>query len=305
VPVVDVVIVSHNSASHLRGCVEPLATSPGVNVILVDNASSDGSLEAVADLPVEAVPLDENRGFAYGCNVGWRKGTAPTVLFLNPDATIDPDSLHRMSEALLASPSIGAVAPKILASDGSLDFSQRRFPRLRTTYAQALFLHRLVPRATWSDELVRDTGAYERSGSPDWASGACLLVKRELLEQLHGFDDGFFMYCEDRDLCQRIRAAGFEIRFQPQAVAIHSGGASAPRARLLPILAASRVRYAKKHQPAHVAFAERVGVALGALTHAALTTGGSEARRGHLRAFRQTVSPQSARTATNGRPPDA
>jgi N-acetylglucosaminyl-diphospho-decaprenol L-rhamnosyltransferase len=294
VPAIDVVIVSYNSAGHLRACVEPLAGLQGVTVIVVDNASSDGSVEAVADLPVQTVPLAENNGFAHGCNTGWRQGTAPAVLFLNPDATIDPDSLQRLADALAASPSVGAVAPKIVESDGSLDFSQRRFPRLRTTYAQALFLHRVFPQATWSDELVRDPGAYERPGSPDWASGACLLVRRTVLEQLDGLDDGFFLYCEDLDLCRRIREAGLDVHFEPEAVVVHEGGASAPRAALLPVLAASRVRYAKKHQPGRMAFLEQVGVALGALTHAVVTRGGREARRGHLLAFARAVSDQSA-----------
>jgi N-acetylglucosaminyl-diphospho-decaprenol L-rhamnosyltransferase len=293
VPGIDVVIVSYNSVGHLRASVEPLTGLPRINVIVVDNASSDGSLETVADLPVQTVPLDENRGFAHGCNAGWRRGTAPAVLLLNPDATIDPASLQRLEDALAASPSVGATAPRIVESDGTLDFSQRRFPRLRTTYAQALFLHRIFPKATWSDELVRDAAAYERPGSPDWASGACLLVRRDVLERLDGLDDGFFLYCEDLDLCRRIRAAGLDVRFEPEAVVVHEGGASAPRAALLPVLAASRVRYAKKHQPAHVALLERVGVGLGALTHAVVTTGGREARRGHLLAFARAVSDQS------------
>jgi len=291
---IDVVIVSYNSAGHLRAAVEPLTRLPGVNVIVVDNASSDDSLQTVADLPVQAVSLDENRGFAHGCNAGWRRGTAPAVLLLNPDATIDPASLQRLEDALAGSPSVGAAAPRIVESDGTLDFSQRRFPRLRTTYAQALFLHRVFPQATWSDELVRDPGAYERPGAPDWASGACLLVRRTVLEQLDGLDDGFFLYCEDLDLCRRIREAGLDVRFEPEAVVVHEGGASAPRAALLPVLAASRVRYAKKHQPGRVALLEQVGVALGALTHAVVTTGGREVRRGHLRAFARALSDHSA-----------
>jgi GT2 family glycosyltransferase len=298
---IDVVIVSYNSAGHLRSAVEPLTGLPGVNVIVVDNASSDDSLETVAGLPVEAVSLDENRGFAHGCNVGWRRGTAPGVLFLNPDATIDSASLQRLEDTLAASPSVGAAAPRIIESDGTLDFSQRRFPRLRTTYAQALFLHRIFPKAIWSDELVRDPAAYERPGSPEWASGACLLVRRTVLEQLDGLDDGFFLYCEDLDLCRRIRKAGLDVRFEPEAVVVHEGGASAPRAALLPVLAASRVRYAKKHQPAGAALLERAGVALGALTHAVVTTGGREARRGHLRAFARAVSDQSAPAGDSAR----
>jgi len=295
VRVVDVVVVSYNSAGHLRRCIEALAGDDRIDVIVVDNASADRSLESLADLPVTAVPLDDNRGFAHGCNVGWRRGNAPFVLFLNPDATIDPESVLRLVAAAEQSPPAGAVAPTIRHSDGTVDFSLRRFPRLRSTYAQAFFLHRFFPHADWSDELVRDPGAYMRAWAPDWASGACLLVRRRTLERLGGLDEGFFLYCEDLDLCRRIHDAGEELRFEPRAVAVHEGGGSAPRATLLPTLAASRVRYARKHQPRHVQVFERLGIVLGALTHAIVARGGREMRRGHLRAAGRALRGEPSR----------
>jgi N-acetylglucosaminyl-diphospho-decaprenol L-rhamnosyltransferase len=301
VPKVDVVIVSYNSEQHLRACVEPLAGTPDVRVIVVDSASSDGTLESVHDLPISTVPLSENRGFAHACNVGWQLGSAPYVLLLNPDAVIDMESLNRLVAVAERVPRIGAVAPKIVNTDGSLDFSLRRFPRLRSTYSQALFLHRLFPHAAWSDELVRDPQAYEQPGSPEWASGACLLVRRGALERLGGLDDGFFLYCEDRDLCRRLRDAGLELRFEPDAIAVHEGGASAPRAALLPVLAASRVRYARKHQADYVAFLERLGIALGALTHAVVTRGGLASRRGHVRALARALSVRRRGAYAKGR----
>jgi N-acetylglucosaminyl-diphospho-decaprenol L-rhamnosyltransferase len=288
---VDVVVVSYNSSGELRGCVETLASLEGVTVTVVDNASSDGSLEVIADLQVGRVALSENGGFGHGCNVGWKKGSAPYVLFLNPDARIDGGSLERLATVLETTPRAGAVAPRITHADGSLDYSQRRFPRLRSTYARALFLHRVFPSASWTDELVRDPDAYAAPGSPDWVSGACILVRRSVLEEIGGFDEGFFMYCEDIDLCRRIRAAGHEVRFDPEAHVEHLGGASAPRTGLLPVLAASRIRYAEKHRNAVGAFLERVGVALEATTHLVISGGGMPARKGHAHALRIAVSP--------------
>jgi N-acetylglucosaminyl-diphospho-decaprenol L-rhamnosyltransferase len=287
---VDVVIVSYNSRDELRGCIEPLAGLDGVNVIVVDNASADRGLEVVEDLEIDAVPLDQNGGFAHGCNVGWRRGSAPYVLFLNPDAHIDEEAIERLVTVLERDASIGAAAPLIRHTDGSLDFSQRRFPRLRSTYAQALFLHRLFPRADWTDEVIRAEEAYTRSHSADWVSGACILVRREALEGLGGWDEGFFMYCEDTDLCRRLWSSGLEVRFEPQAVVTHEGGASAPRASLLPVLAASRLRYATKHRTRPSAFLERVGIGLGALTHVAVGRGGKAARAGHARALRLAIT---------------
>jgi GT2 family glycosyltransferase len=290
VPATDVVVVSYNSRGELRGCVEPLAALPDVNVVVVDNASADGSLDSVADLPVTAIALAHNGGFSHGCNAGWRSTSAPYVLFLNPDARIDAESLGKLAEVLETQPAVGAVAPRILHADGTLEYSQRRFPRLRSTYARALFLHRLFPAASWTYELVRDPAAYAVSGAPDWVSGACVLVRRTVLEELDGFDEGFFMYCEDIDLCHRLRSSGHGLVFEPEAVVSHEGGASAPRTSLLPVLAASRIRYAAKHRSTAGALLERLGVALEALTRLVVSRGGWAARAGHARSLVLAVS---------------
>jgi N-acetylglucosaminyl-diphospho-decaprenol L-rhamnosyltransferase len=285
VPTVDVVVVSYNSRGELRGCIEPLAGLEQVRVVVVDNASTDGSLEAVADLPIERIALEQNGGFGHGCNVGWRRGRASYVLFLNPDARIDRVSLERLVSVLETTPGAGAVAPRINHTDGTLDYSLRRFPRLRSTYARALFLHRFFPRASWTDELVRDDAVYAVPGSPDWVSGASILVERSVLEELGGFDEGFFMYCEDIDLCRRLRDGGHDLLYEPTATVTHEGGASAPRTSLLPVLAASRLRYASKHRSTPAALLERFGIALEALTHVVVSRGGRAARIGHGRAF--------------------
>jgi GT2 family glycosyltransferase len=287
---IDVVVVSYNSSNQLRHCVEPLVDMQGVNVIVVDNASSDGSLSAVEDLPLETVQLERNGGFAHGCNAGWRRGNAEYVLLLNPDARIDHESLGALAKELDANPTLALVAPHVVHADGSLDFSQRRFPRLRSTYAQALFLHRLFPRAEWTDEVIREESAYTSPGSPDWVSGACMLLRRSVLEELGGLDEGFFLYCEDIDLCRRIRRAGYGIAYVPSATVVHEGGASAPRPELYPVLAASRIRYAKKNEGETVALMERVGIGLGALTHVVLSSGGAASRRGHIEALRRVAS---------------
>ena len=301
-PLVDVVVVSYNSSAELPGCVEPLLAAPEAHVIVVDNASPDGSLAAVRELPVTAIQLSRNGGFATGVNAGWRAGSAPYVLILNPDARIDADSLRALVRTL-EEPHVGAVAPRIHHEDGSLDFSQRLFPRLRSTYAQALFLHRVFPRARWTDELVRDEDSYARRATPDWVSGACILVRRDALVELGGFDEAFFMYCEDIDLCRRLRSSGYELVFEPAASVVHLGGASAPRAALLPALAASRVRYARKHRGRIVAFLERVGVGLGAATHALVGRGGRATRAGHARALLAAARPVATSHPARVEPP--
>ena len=287
---VDVVVVSYNSRSSLRKCVEPLAGLDDIRVIVVDNASPDDGLAAVSDLDVTSLALGENRGFAGGCNAGWRAGESTFVLLVNPDAQIDAASVRALAQRLEARPEAAAVAPRIENGEGGLDYSQRRFPRLRSTYSQAFFLHRLFPRASWTDELVRDQAAYERPGSPEWVSGACVLLRRTALEEVGGLDEGYFHYCEDIDLCRRLRDRGHDVLFEPEALAVHEGGVSAPRARLLPVLARSRIRYARKHGSRRFAVLQQLGIALGALTHLAAGRGGAERRAGYVRSLRVSLS---------------
>src|SRR2546421_8491449 len=131
---VDVVVVAYNSRGQLRAAVEPLASVPEVSVVVVDNDSPDHSAEVVADLPVTVLQNETNVGFAKACNMGWRSGTAPYVLFLNPDAQIDAQSIERMTEAL-ADASVGLVAPRTVDTSGALVHSQRRFVGVASVWA--------------------------------------------------------------------------------------------------------------------------------------------------------------------------
>lgn len=284
--VVDVVIVSYNSGRFLRDAVRSVLETAEANVIVVDNASQDDSISMIADLPVKTIPLEDNRGFAYGCNRGWRAGDAQYVLFLNPDARIGPPGLQALVGLLDRNPDVGIAAPLIRNEDGSIDRSLRRFPRLRSTYAQVLYLQRLLPRADWSDEVIHDLRAYETRRSADWLSGACLLVRRDLLDRLGGLDEQFFLYCEDIDLCKRVHDAGFDVVFEPTAVAVHAGGKSGSRPSLYPTLAESRIRYARKHRSRWDQVFERLGIGLVALTHMVVTRGGIEPRAGHARSLK-------------------
>jgi GT2 family glycosyltransferase len=289
---VDAVIVSYRSAATLRGCVEPLAGMAGVRVTVVDNASPDDSLATIADLEaVDAVRAPRNGGFGYGCNLGAARGTAPYLLFVNPDARLDAAAVDALAAALDADPSTGLVAPRILDETLDLAWSLRRFPRHRSTFAQALFLHRVWPLASWTDELIRDKPAYERPGMPEWVSGACMLVRRDAFEAIGGFDERFFLYCEDTDLCRRLWHAGHRVRFEPAAEARHVGGASSSVGETQPIAARSRVIYARKHGGRAGAWFQAAGVALGEATHAAAAFARPARRRGHLAALRALLTP--------------
>src|SRR5262249_21949586 len=160
-------------------------------VAVVDNASPDRSYEVVAGLPVTVLVQKSNRGFAAGCNAGWHASSAPYVLFLNPDAVIEPTAVYRLAGVLEGDPHVGAVGPRIVDEHGALDRSVRRFPRLTTTFAEALFLHRIFPWVRSFSETVSDTAEYANPAIVEWVSGACLLVRRTALEALDGLDEEF------------------------------------------------------------------------------------------------------------------
>jgi N-acetylglucosaminyl-diphospho-decaprenol L-rhamnosyltransferase len=287
---IDVVIVSYNSGDTLRGCVEPLVGLAGVAVTVVDNGSSDDSLASIADLPVRAIESGRNGGFGFGCNVGTAAGTAPLVLFLNPDARIAAPDLELLAAVLAAEPDVAIVGPRVVDADGALFHSQRRYQRAGSTWAQALFLHRLFLRARWANEIIKQPDAYERPGYPEWVSGACMLARREVLERLGGFDEGFFLYCEDMDLCARARASGYLVRYEPGATVEHEGGRAAPRTSLYAALVRSRARFANLHAGSARARLQHVGLAVGALTHIAASFGRPAHARGHAAALRAVLS---------------
>jgi N-acetylglucosaminyl-diphospho-decaprenol L-rhamnosyltransferase len=288
-PSVDVVVVAYNSRDTLRRCIEPLARLPWVNVTVVDNACPEASSRVVEDLPVRIVRSRRNGGFAYGCNLGMANGSADLVLLLNPDAELDAASLATLADALRVDPSLAAVGPRIVDGAGKLIFTQRRFPRLRSTYAQGFFLHHLAPGAAWSDDAIRDPEAYERPGTSEWISGCCVLLRRDAVASVDGLDEGFFLYSEETDLFRRLATAGWRAGFEPQATARHVGFGSADENATEPIRAFSRVRYAHKHNGRLVAALEALGVALGALVHAAIWVRSPARARGNLIAARAAL----------------
>lgn len=294
---IDVVVVSYNSRDELRACVEPLTRLPETNVIVVDSASPDRSLEAIQDLPVQPVQLEENRGFGYACNEGFRRGTSPFVLLLNPDARLERAGMDALVAALEADSRRAAAGPRIVDEAGVRHDSIRSTPRPLSSFAQALFLHRLWPTAGWTDELIRDPDAYTQPHVVDWLSGACIMLRRTDLEDVGGLDDGFFLYREDADLCRRLTEAGHIVWFEPRATCVHIGGASHPREALYAVQATSRIRYARKHGGRRGEALERAAVVLRGLTHAAFGAGGRPARVGHLRALRVGICGRS-----DGRP---
>ncbi len=300
--VVDVVVVSYNSRATLRSCIEPLIGLDDINVIVVDNDSPDASLEAIADLTAVGIPAGRNGGFSFGCNIGLRAGRAPYVLFLNPDAQITAGSIRHLAEVLAQDTGSGIVGPRIEESDGTLFPSMRRYQRAGSIWATALFLHRFFKSAAWANEIVKSPAAYHAVAYPEWVSGACFLARRDILETVGGFDEGFFLYNEDMDICARVGAAGYRVRYEPRATARHEGGHSAPRTGLYAILAASRLRYARQNAGVVSASLQAAGLAVGAVTHVVANLRRPANRRGHAAALRALMASAVGPAHASGSP---
>ena len=228
----SVVVVSFNGRDYLRRCVASvLEHTQGVSceLIVVDNASWDGSAQMVeTEFPqVALIRLPVNVGFAAGCNRGIERAAGEFVLLLNPDTELAEDALSSMVAYCRQNPSVGILGPKLLNSDGSLQLSCRRFPsHLTSLFNRRSVLTRLFPGNPISRRYLMTDWAHDRIAPVDWLSGACLMLRREMVERIGGMDEGYFMYIEDVDLCYRAHQAGYEVVYFPQVAVTHHIGRS-------------------------------------------------------------------------------
>jgi GT2 family glycosyltransferase len=231
-PVVDICMLTWNTRDVTLGALRRLCGSPqGVpfRVLVRDNASSDGTADAIAtELP--EIALDRgthNVGFAAGMNLLLAETTAPFVLLLNGDAWPEPYALERLVTAGRSQSDVGAVAPLLLAPDGSIERSTWPFPSLPLSLLYASGARRLVPRSRADRWLLEDGWEHDRGRWVDWAVGAAVLVPRAVLQRIGGLDERFFMYGEDVEWCWRMKDAGLGVWFEPSAVVHHVRSASA------------------------------------------------------------------------------
>ncbi len=245
-PVVDlsIVIVSWNVKGLLKKCLLSLMESRGWRLVrpaadgaapgrimeiwVVDNGSSDGSQDMLReDFPdVGLVASEENLGFTRANNVGIERCRGRYIMLLNPDTEVSEDALSTLVDYLDESPDVGIVGPKIFDSDGEVQPSRRRFPTYGTAFVESTVLQQWFPRNRalaryymWDkpDDMVQDV---------DWLEGACLVVRREVVEAVGGLDERFFMYSEELDWCQRVKEAGWRVVYLPTARIVHHGGKS-------------------------------------------------------------------------------
>lgn len=245
----SVVILSWNTRELLEACLKSLVRPhPGITieVIVVDNASEDGSREMVTEqFPSVCLRVNPvNNGFGAGNNTALPHATGRYVLFLNSDTVIVEDALSVMVCYADANPDIGILGPKLLNADGSLQYSCRRYPNLGTGFFRNTPLGRLFPNNRYTTDYLYQDWDHNTPRDVDWVSGAALMIRKTLLEQIGAFDEEYFMFCEDVDLCWRanhaplphpplqgegrgeVKSGHWRVTYYPKAVIYHYIGKS-------------------------------------------------------------------------------
>jgi hypothetical protein len=227
----SVSIVAFRTPDLLRRCLSAVLMERGsleMDVTVVDNASDDGSVDVVrSEFPwVRVIANPRNVGFGAAHNQALRQAVGRYWLVLNSDTVAAPGALRTLVNALDTDPSLAIAGPKLLYPDGTVQPSRRRFPTVATLFLESTQLQRFWPdNAVLRRYYVEDRGD-EDAQEVDWLVGACLCLRPEAIRQVGLFDERFFMYSEEIDLCRRLRAAGWRVRYVPRAAVVHLEGAS-------------------------------------------------------------------------------
>ena len=239
-PAPAVVIVTHDTRAEVLACLASIPSGEAAEIVVVDSGSSDGTAGAIRrDHPGVHVLELANVGFGRGANAGVRATSAAYVVVCNADVRFTPGALPMMADRLEADGEVAAVGPSVRYPDGALQASARCMPDARTAVMHGL-LGRIAPdNAATRRYHVRDEPV-DRPRDVDWLSGCALALRRAAVEQVGGFDPGYFLYVEDVDLGERLRAAGWRLRYEPGAGVVHTVGASTSQRRGRSLVAHAR-----------------------------------------------------------------
>ncbi len=251
-PDLAVVVVNHDAGPHLERCLRSVLSASGglaLEVVVVDNASTDGSERAAATIPgVRLVANRDNRGFSAAANQGIRATHAPWVFLLNPDAEVWSGTLAALVKRAEDDPGVAVVGPLVRNADGTVYPSGRRIPSLGEAVAHA-FLSPFWPGNPWTRRYRMEDWDRTTEREVPWVSGAAMLLRREAVEEVGLLDEGYFLYFEELDLCTRLRERGWRVLFTPELEVLHEGGVSTGRSRRTHLIhSRSAYRYFAKHR---------------------------------------------------------
>ncbi len=249
-----VLIVNYKVYDALGACLDALAADRDgarADVIVVDHETDESQLAKVMRRHPQAfaIPRRANRGFAAGINEAAARAQTDLLLLLNPDTRVTPGAIEDLVRYLASHPDVVAVGPKVVSPDGSLQATGRQFPRALTgLFGRTTLLTRLWPANPISRQNLVSADA-EAPIDVDWVAGTCVMIRTQAFRAVGGFDERFFLYWEDADLCQRLRARGGRVVFVPSAVVEHAAAQSSDRARVRSLVAFHRsaLRYYGKY----------------------------------------------------------
>jgi len=230
---VSIVIVSYNNGYDLLWCLRSIIEQTKCinhEIIIIDNASKDDSiLQARHEFPnVIVVQNRKNLGFAKACNQGWRMSTGRYVYFLNPDARLTNNVCLIASQFLDSRLDIGIIGTKTLNLDDSIQPSRRSFPNLMTSVTnRCSILSKFWPNNVFTRKYLRLDSDHTAPIEVDWVTGSSMFARRSTLDCIGGFDEDYFLYCEDVDICRRVANMGWKIWYLPYAAVYHRRGGSA------------------------------------------------------------------------------
>lgn len=228
---VSVIIVNWNTKRHLLQCVNSLISSQSncaQEIIVVDNASCDGSVGAIAGKfpEVKLIKNKENLGFSRANNIGIRASTGRYLCLINSDVVVLNGCIEKLMEFMDKNLSLGIAGPRILNPDRTLQISCRHFPSIWNNLCQSLGLNYLFPKSALFSEPFMKYWAHDAERGVDVLSGCFWMVRRKAIDEVGLLDEDFFIYGEDMDWCKRFHEAAWDVVFYPEAEAIHFGGAS-------------------------------------------------------------------------------
>ncbi len=254
-----VAVVSFETADVLEPCLASVALAGPAETVVVDNASTDTSAELVRERfpDVLLIVNDRNRGYGAAANQAVAASRAPVVLLLNSDIELEPGAVESLGRYLGEHPEVAIAGPRLANTDGTLQPSTFPFPSISDMLLGETGLHLLLRRVPWLRERFLRTWDHERPRAVPWLRGAALAIRRSAFEAVGGFDEDFFMYWEEVDLCRRLRAIGLETHYAPVTTIVHARAVSTSRhARAMrrEWLVGFR-RYLMRHEPPRTAAA--------------------------------------------------
>ncbi|MCV6636303.1 glycosyltransferase family 2 protein [Candidatus Albibeggiatoa sp. nov. NOAA] len=230
-PEISVIIVSFNTCNLLRRCLQTLLKKTGsiqCEVIVVDNASEDESADMVErEFPhVTLIRSETNLGFAAANNLAFEQATGEFIVLLNSDAFLTEQALSQSLQFMHDNPKIGVGGARLIGRDNSWQPSARMFPSLLNHFLTLSGLAYKYPKSKFFGRFDRTWANPNIAAEVDWVPGAYSIIRHDVLKQVHYFDEKFFLYYEEVDLCRRIQQAGYEVWYWPDVVVVHIGGES-------------------------------------------------------------------------------